>query len=136
MKLCENVAKLIEDCKKANLRCFVIDSKHNFGDITYFYVSDGKTNLYVESPSHTNYFSWKVSFNYPPQHRWGSGCNVFDSFYDDWKDFDAEVVKSFMHEPDFRSYPATYGTIPKLYKDVEEFIADKKKSWGDRFVEL
>lgn len=136
MKLCENVAKLIEDCKKANFRCFVIDSKHNFGTITYFFVSDGKTVLYIESPTCANYFSWKVSFEYPIQTEWGDGCSVFDSFYDGWKDLDAEFVKSFMHTPNFRSYTGYNGTTPKLYNDVEEFIACEKKFWGNQFIEL
>ena len=136
MKLCENVAKLIEDCKKANIRCFVIDTKYNSGEITYFFVSDGKNVLYIESPTYGNYFSWRVSFEYPPQRNWGSGCNVFDTFYDGWKDLNAEVVKSFMHTPNFLSYPGHKRTTPKLYNDVEEFIAGQIKSWGDRFVEL
>ena len=133
MKLCENVAKLVEDCKNANLRCFVIDFKH---DIIYFYVSDGKKVLSIESPTHSNYFSWKVSFKYPSQKKWGTGCSVFDSFYNGWKDFDADVVKSFMHTPNFRSYPGYEGTTPKLYNDVEEFIEEEKKFWGEQFVEL
>ena len=41
-----------------------------------------------------------------------------------------------MHTPNFRSYPGYKGTAPKLYNDVEEFIAAEKKFWGDRFVEL
>lgn len=134
MKLCENVAKLIEDCKKENLRCFVIDSKHKSGGITYFFVSDGKNVLYIESPTHGNYFSWKVSFNYPAQKDWGTGCLVYDTLYDGWKDFDAEIVKSFMHTPNFSTYHIA-GT-PNLYKDVEEFIAKQKKFWGEQFVEL
>ena len=136
MKLCENVAKLIEDCKKATLRCFVVNSKYKLGEITYFHVSDGKNVLSIESPTSLNYLSWKVSYDYPMQTVWGSGCSVFDSFYDGWKDFDAEVVKSFMHTPNFRSYPGYKGTAPKLYNDVEEFIEAEKKFWGDRFVEL
>lgn len=136
MKLCEEVAKLIEDCKKANLRCFVVNSKHNLGTIDYFFVSDGKNVLYIESPTCGNYFSWKVSFEYPIQHGWGDGCSVFDSFYDGWKEFNAEVVKSFMHTPNFPSYPIYSGTTPRLYNDVEEFIASEKKFWGNQFVEL
>lgn len=136
MKLCEEVAKLIEDCKKAKLRCFVVNSKHNFGTIAYFFVSDGKNVLYIESPTCGNYFSWKVSFEYPIQHGWGDGCSVFDSFYDGWKEFNAEVVKSFMHTPNFPSYPIYSGTTPRLYNDVEEFIASEKKFWGNQFVEL
>ena len=133
MKLCENVVNLVEDCKKAGLRCFVTDFKHN---ITYFFVSDGKNVLSIESPTHSNYFSWRVTFDYPVQKDWGSSCEVFDTFYDGWKDFDAEVVKSFMHTPNFRSYPVYDGTTPKLYNDVEEFIAAEKKFWGEQFVEL
>ena len=137
MKLCENVAKLVEDCKNvANLRCFVVDNKHDYGDITYFYVSDGKNVLYIESPTHSNLFSWHVSFKYPSQKKWGTGCAVFDSFDDGWKKFDAEVVKSFMHTPNFRSYPGYEGTTPKLYNDVEEFINEEKKNWGEQFLEL
>ena len=136
MKLCDEVAKLIKDCKKANLRCFVVNSKHNFGTIAYFFVSDGKNVLYIESPTCGNYFSWKVSFKYPIQHGWGDGCSVFDSFYDGWKEFNAEVVKSFMHTPNFPSYPVYSGTTPRLYNDVEEFIASEKKFWGNQFVEL
>lgn len=137
MRLCENVAKLIEDCKKANLRCFVVDCKyHIFEEITYFHVSDGKNVLCIISPTNANYFSWKVSFEYPFQTGWGGSCSVFDSFYNGWKDFDVEVVKSFMHTPDFRSYPAYKGTTPKLYNDVEEFIVAEKKFWGNQFVEL
>lgn len=136
MKLCDNVAKLIEDCKKANLRCFVVNSKYKLGEITYLHVSDGKNVLSIESPTSLNYFSWKVSYDYPIQTGWGAGCSVFDSFYDGWKDFDAEVVKSFMHTPNFRSYHVYDGTTPKLYNDVEEFIAAEKKFWGEQFVEL
>ena len=136
MKLCENVVKLVEDCKKAGLRCFVIDRKYYPGEITYFFVSDGKNVLNIESPTRGNYFSWKVDFCYPFQNEWGAGCYVFDSFYDGWKYFDAEAVKSFMHTPNFSSYPVYKRTTPKLYNDVEEFIAAEKKFWGDRFVEL
>lgn len=137
MRLCENVAKLIEDCKKANLRCFVVDCKyHIFDEITYFHVSDGKNVLCIISPTNANYFSWKVSFEYPYQKVWGGGCCVFDSFYDGWKDFDAEVVKYFMHTPNFRSYHVHECTTPKLYNDVEEFIDAEKKFWGNQFVEL
>ena len=135
MKLCENVVKLVEDCKKAGLRCFVTDNKHDTDNIILFFVSDGKNVLFINILTNGDYFSLKVAFCYPAKNYLAAGCLVYDTeSWNGWKDFDAEFLKSFMHTPDFSVYNML--DTPKLYNDVEEFISDRKKLFGDQFVEL
>lgn len=135
MKLCKNVEKLIEDCKKAGLRCFATDKKHDTDNIILFFVSDGKNVLFINILTNGDYFSLKVYFCYPTKNSWVKAYLVYDTeSWSGWKDFDAEFLKSFMHTPDFSVYHML--DTPKPYNNVEEFISDRKKMFGDQFVEI